>query len=85
MPGINKQQANKWLQEFNCQYLLVGYKPDGYRGIPPTFETVTIPANSPDDVFNYMKGLSEVRVFEIMQSQYDDSWWRGMAIDQAIK
>lgn len=82
MPGMNKQQAQKWLQEFHGQYLILGFKPDGYKGIPATFEISTITANGPEDVFNSIKEFTEFKVFDLIESEYKEDWWKARAADQ---
>jgi hypothetical protein len=70
------QEAFEILKNINSKYLIIGYKPDGYRGIPATYELCHLFADNELGVCKQIKGLTAFRVFEIGKESGFESEWK---------
>lgn len=71
---MKKEEAKDWLHRFIDTYLIVGYAPDGIRGIPATYKQV-IATCWPTDVIKKIEGLTDFKVFKIGPSQMTTQQW----------
>jgi hypothetical protein len=70
-------EAKEKLSTFPLKYVIIGFKSDGRRGIPPTYE-MGIEASSEQTVFDDLKKFQEARVFSIAEIGTPDHWKQKM-------
>ena len=74
---MNYESAKEKLQIFPTQYVIIGFKSDGKRGIPPTYEMDVVAASN-GNVFDELKKFHEARVFSISEIGTPEHWKQKM-------
>ncbi len=71
------------LENATPKYIIIGYKPDRKRGIPPTFEFIHIFANTESEILEKTEKLTRFRVFELGKEflSYDEWITKRGAVD----
>jgi hypothetical protein len=80
---MNREQSHLKLKNFGDKFLIVGYKPDGFRGIPVKYEWVTESAYDENDVCQKTKGLIEFKVFLIKEGPFSFDQWRKLSLKKS--
>jgi hypothetical protein len=74
---MNYDEAKEELSTFPLKYVIIGFKSDGLRGIPATYETDVV-ASSEQSIFDDLKKFKEARVFSISEIGTPDHWQQKM-------
>lgn len=69
--SMKKADAEKALQNVVPKYVLIGFAPDGFKGIPATYQMKYAVVNDVN-LFDSMIGMDGVRVFELTEMPQDD-------------
>src|SRR5687768_12725460 len=69
------ENIHKWLEEQRPMYLIIGFKPDGYKGIPRKFVEASDFASSVDEVYEKTKDWSRFRVFFVPKESDSSDYW----------
>lgn len=80
---MNREQSHFILKNFGDKFLIVGFKPDGFRGFPVKYEWVTECAINESDVLNKIKGLIEFKVFLIKEGSFSFDQWINLSISKS--
>lgn len=80
---MNREQSRIKLKGFGDKFLIVGYKPDGKRGIPVKYELVAESAIDENDVCDKTQGLIELKVFVIEEGSLSFTQWINLRITKA--
>jgi hypothetical protein len=72
--NFKREEAEHIVYNANPKYLIVGFKSDGLRGLPATFNMVTLCAESEKELFQIIPDfIPPFRVFKI-SDEGCDSW-----------
>lgn len=80
---MNYQNAQESLSSFKDIFLIIGYKPDGVRGIPVSYKWVTETAIDENDVCEKTKGMTEFKVFLIGHEPLSFPEWINLRISKS--
>jgi hypothetical protein len=72
---MNREESRNRAKNFSDKFLIVGYKPNGQRGIPVIHEWVTKTAIDENEVCEKTKGLIEFKVFLIEEGPFSFTQW----------
>lgn len=76
MSGMRKEYAQQWLNGIDATLLIVGFKSDGYRGIPATFKEHIATAKNETELLQLIGGFENFRVFSIKEDEASSDWWK---------
>lgn len=71
--SLKLEEAKEKLSKAPVKYMVIGYKSDGIRGIPRTFEMV-VSAASEENIFDVIDALEECRVFNLSEVGTSEQW-----------
>ncbi len=77
---MKKEESEQWLNDFNPNFLVVGFRPDGIRGIPATYKEFILPVEFPKDVYSIADTLTDFKVFDLQPNSIDKKKWLELKI-----
>ena len=80
---MNREESRIKLKSFSDKFLIVGYKPNGQRGIPVIHKWVIEAASDENEVCEKTKGLIEFKVFLIEAGPLSFSEWINLRISKS--
>lgn len=80
---MNREESRIKLKSFGDKFLIVGYKPNGQRGIPVIHKWVIETATDEIDVCDKTKGLVEFKVFLIEDGPLSFTEWINLRISKS--
>jgi hypothetical protein len=84
--SISEQEALAAVRIANPKYLIIGFKSDGIRSIPQSYEFVAEYARTEDDVCQKISKLKPpFKVFEVGIESQPHQYWTAMASRRAAE
>lgn len=80
---MNYQKAQESLSQFEDIFLIIGYRPDGKKGIPVSYEWVVKTAINENDVCEKIKAFVEFKVFLIEEGPFSFDQWISLMISKS--
>lgn len=77
--GIIESEARKELQSYSPEFIITGFMPDGYRGIPVKYNRAAMFLPSERDLIKAISDFSFFRVFAIGGEVESEAYWRDRA------
>lgn len=77
---MNRELSDMKLERFSDKFLIVGYKPNGQRGLPVIYEWVTETAFDETAVCAKTRGLIKFNVFSITDGVLSFDQWTNLRI-----